>query len=180
MNPKRNYWRDLKCKPGSDREQLRSAYRAIARATHADAHQGSNEHRESFEAAVGAWKVLGDDQKRLEWWLERQAWLKDCGAIECTGCGSAIKIGDGIGIQRCPLCKTEVADSKSAADSDTMRARLYQPLADSGRRIGAQLVDATEIEAERLGRELVTESGKLLGQLILRGFSAARRRLRGQ
>lgn len=189
MNAKRNYWHDLKCKPGSDREQLRSAYRAIARATHSDANQGSEEHREAFEAAVEAWKVLSDDQKRTSWLFERHLWLKACGAIECKGCGSAVKIRQGQGQQRCPICKTDVhgfgtsapqTESEPAERSEQTSAKFYRPFADSGRRIGTRLVDATEEEAERLGQELLAESGKLLGQLIVMGFTAARRKLRGQ
>ncbi len=186
MNAKRNYWHDLKCKPGSNREQLRKAYRAIARATHSDANQGSEAHRDAFEAAVEAWKVLSDDQKQASWLFERQRWLTECGAIACEGCGSAVKIRDGKGQQRCPICKTEVAaaDRSTSSDAsderhDSTSATFYQPLADSGRRIGTRLVDATEEEAARLGQELLTESSKLLGRLIVMGFTAARRKLRG-
>ena len=39
--------------------------------------------------------MLSDDQKRISWLFERHLWLKACGAIECKGCGSAVKIRQG-------------------------------------------------------------------------------------
>jgi len=45
-------------------------------------------------------------------------------------------------------------------------------------RIGDTVLDASEREAERLGRELMRQSATLLSGLIVSGFDSARRRLK--
>lgn len=177
-DPSRNYYRDLGCKPSDDQATLKSGYRKVARETHSDANGGSDRLREAFERAAQAWEVLGDPARRAEWTNARREWLSARGAVECQGCGAGLRLAEKR-VQRCPICKAEVQPSHEPTGGDDLTERLFRPLADSGRRIGVQLVDATESEAERLGRELMNESARLLGQLIVKGFSAARRRMRG-
>jgi uncharacterized membrane protein affecting hemolysin expression len=52
-----------------------------------------------------------------------------------------------------------------------------EPLVESGVRIGGTVLDASEREAERLGKELVQQSATLLSGLIVSGFDTARRKL---
>lgn len=173
----RNLYADLRSKPSDDIAQLKSNFRAIARETHSDTNGGSEAHRGTFERAVAAWAVLGDAQRREEWTQNRADWLAQQGAVECPGCGAGVRIVPFRQVH-CPCCKTDLSDRDSARFGD-WAGRVYQPFVSSGKRLTEQLVDATETEAERLGRELVNESAKLLGELIAKGFQAARRRIRG-
>lgn len=173
----RNLYADLRSKPSDDLATIKSNFRAIVRETHSDANGGSDEHRQTFERAVQAWSVLGEPVRREAWIKRRTEWLAEQGAVECSGCGSGVRIVAFRNV-RCPNCKTvlSISDNHSGAD---WAGRVYQPFVSSGRRITEQLVDATESEAERLGRELVNESAKILGELIAKGFRSARRRIRG-
>lgn len=175
MNPQKNYYRFLLCRPTDDHDTLKSAYRQIVRRTHADANNGSEEYRILFEHAVEAWKVLGEPKLRGEYDTERAQWLSDRGAIQCAGCGEALRVTAGAK-QKCPICKQPVSNGQSAWESNFVR-----PIVDSGRRIGDAVLDTvldeSEKEAERLGRELVQRSATALSGLILTGFERARRRL---
>lgn len=172
MNPQRNYYRVLMCRPSDGLEQIKSAYRQIAKRTHTDANQGSDEFRELFEAASEAWRVLGDPAKREAYETARSNWLLQMNAIQCAGCGEALRLSRVPKPQRCPICKSPLTTEAQSATGPV----FYQPLIESGRRIGDTVLDASEQEAERLGRELVQQSAVLLSQVIVKGFERARRR----
>jgi len=176
VNPQKPYYRFLLCRPTDDHETLKSAYRKIVRRTHTDANDGSDEYRILFEHAVEAWKVLGDPKLRAEYDVARAKWLMDRQAIQCAGCGEALRVTPGAR-QNCPICKQVVSQEWTPVwDSNIVR-----PFVDSGRRIGDAVLDTvlneSEKEAERLGRELVEKSATVLSGLILTGFERARRRL---
>ena len=176
MNPWKNYYGFLLCRPTDDQETLKSAYRKIVRRTHTDANDGSEEYRILFEHAVEAWKVLGEPKLRAEYDAARAQWLMDRQAIQCAGCGEALRVTPGAR-QNCPICKHVVSQERTPVwDSNIVR-----PFVDSGRRIGDAVLDTvlneSEKEAERLGRELVEKSATVLSGLILTGFERARRRL---
>ena len=79
--------------------------------------------------------------------------------------------------QNCPICKHVVSKEQTPA----WQSNFVRPIVDSGRRIGDAVLDTvldeSEKEAERLGRELVQKSATVLSGLILTGFERARRRL---
>lgn len=172
MNPQRNYYLDLLCPVSASTEELKSAYRIIAKRTHSDANQGSEEFRGFFEAAVEAWDVLGDPDKRAAWTLARQQWLAAVRAVQCPNCGSAVRLMADRRKQQCPLCKTALSAPEPLGNSPFVR-----PLVDSGRRIGEVVLDTSQQEAERLGRELVQQGVLLLSKAIVTGFERARRRI---
>ena len=176
MNPQKNYYRYLLCRPTDDHETLKSAYRKIVRRTHTDANNGSEEYRILFEHAVEAWKVLGEPKLRGEYDAARAQWLSDRKAIQCAGCGEALRVTPGVK-QNCPICKQVVSQERTPAWEST----IVRPIVDSGRRIGDAVLDTalneSEKEAERLGREFVQKSATVLSGLILTGFERARRRL---
>ena len=176
MNPWKNYYGFLLCRPTDDQETLKSAYRKIVRRTHTDANDGSEEYRILFEHAVEAWKVLGDPKLRAEYDAERAQWMMDRRAIQCAGCGEALRVTPGAR-QNCPICKHAVSQERSPA----WESNIILPIVDSGRRIGDAVLDTVlnegEKEAERLGRELVEKGATVLSGLILTGFERARRRL---
>ena len=176
MNPQKNYYRFLLCRPTDDHDTLKSAYRQIVRRTHTDANDGSEEYRILFEHAVEAWKVLGEPKLRGDYATERAQWLSGRGAIQCAGCGEALRVTPGAK-QNCPICKHVVSKEQTPA----WQSNFVRPIVDSGRRIGDAVLDTvldeSEKEAERLGRELVQKSATVLSGLILTGFERARRRL---
>lgn len=170
MDPRRNYYRDLLSKPSDSPEQLKSNYRKIAKATHSDANGGSDEYRDLFQAATEAWSVLGDPEQRADYHSARFAWLRAVGGFQCAECGEALRLVVGQRKQRCPNCKTEL---KVSGVSDN----ILRPLEESGRRIGDAVLDVSQQEAERLGREFVQESAKIISRLIVNGFDFARRKI---
>jgi len=48
----------------ASRDEIRKAYRQLARATHPDRHPDDPEAEERFKAVAAAWEVLGDEQRR--------------------------------------------------------------------------------------------------------------------
>lgn len=170
MSPQKNYYFGLLCRPGDDADTLKSAYRKIVKRTHTDANGGSEQYRVLFEAAVEAWEVLGDASKRAQYNAAREQWLRERGAVWCQGCGEGLRLPKGEGL-RCSHCKTPVPQSSS------WKSSIVEPLVESGVRIGGTVLDASEREAERLGKELVQQSATLLSGLIVSGFDTARRKL---
>ena len=123
-----------------------------------------------------AWKVLGEPKLRGEYDTARAQWLSDRKAIQCAGCGEALRVTPGAK-QSCPICKQVVSLERTPVWEST----IVRPIVDSGRRIGDAVLDTalneSKKEAERLGREFVEKSATVLSGLILTGFERARRRL---
>ena len=178
MIPQKNYYFALLCRPGDDAPTLKRAYRRIVKRTHTDANNGSEQYRVLFEAAVEAWEVLGDASKRKQYDAAREQWLLGLGAVWCQGCGEGLRLPEGEGL-RCPVCKTPVEEPEpDPMPQSAWKSSFVEPLVESGVRIGGTVVDASEREAERLGRELVRQSAVLLSGLITSGFDIARQKLK--
>ena len=173
MNPRRNYYRDLLCKPTDTLDTIKSCYRKIAKATHSDSNGGSDEYRELFEAATIAWSILGDPQKRASYVVARREWLEQNDGMECAQCGEALRMMANAHTQRCPTCKSAIP----VDDVPRVGSSFFRPIEDSGRRIGETVLDVSQQEAERLGREFVQQSAQLLSKLIVNGFALARRKI---
>ena len=179
MIPQKNYYFALLCRPGDDAPTLKRAYRRIVKHAHADANTGSEQYRVLCEAAVEAWEVLGEATKRKEYDAARAQWLQRLGAVWCQGCGNGLRLPDeGEGL-RCPICKTPVEELEPEPEpKSAWKSSVVEPLVESGVRIGGTVVDASEREAERLGRELMRQSAQLLSGLISSGFDVARQKLK--
>jgi curved DNA-binding protein CbpA len=173
MNPKRNYYRDLLSRVLDDEPTLKKNYRLIVRRTHSDTNQGSDEYTQMFQAAVEAWEILGNARVRAEYDEARRGWIASLGAVMCSGCGEALRIRTENRKQRCPLCKTVLTVSEEQSVPS-----IVSPVVESGYRLGARILDATEDEAERLGRELIQRSAENLSRQLMQGFDFARQRLR--
>lgn len=172
MNPMHNYYLDLLLRPGATPEAVRSAYRTITRLTHSDRHNGSETYRPQFEAAVEAWKVLGNPQIRSQYESQRAQWLSSVHSVECIGCGEALRLKQDSRQQRCPMCKMTVS---SPIPSQQERENL---LRETGVRLSTKMLEVSEEEAERLGREMLQRGAQLLGEVISDGFHYARSRLK--
>lgn len=167
MNPQHNYYLDLLLRPGATQDAVRSAYLSIMKATHSDRNNGSDLYRAQFEAAVEAWRVLGNVATRSQYERERAEWLMSLDSVQCAGCGEGLRLKRDHRSQRCPLCKM-VAESIPLQES---------VLRQSGVRLGNVMLEASEEEAERLGREMVQRGAQLLSEAISSGFQYAQRRI---
>lgn len=173
FNVKHNYYRDLLIPPSANLAMIKRAKRIICRATHTDTNNGSEEYRSLFEAAIQAYDILSDETLRSRYDRDRLEYLSRLGAIRCAGCGEGLRVGDGIRSQRCPLCKTAVASDSQQRHS----AQVPRPLRESAARLGNKVIDATQEEAELLGRVVVRHGAELLAQAVSAGFQRLRRKL---
>lgn len=173
FNVKHNYYRDLLIPPHANLAMIKRAKRIICRATHADTNNGSEEYRALFEAAIQAYDILSDETLRTRYDRERIDYLSRLGAFRCEGCGEGLRAGDGIRSQRCPLCKTAVPSAAQERPSP----QVPRPLRESAARLGNKVIDATQEEAELLGRVVVRHGAELLAQAVNAGFQRLRRKL---
>ena len=66
------YYRTLGVQPGASQDDLKKAYRALAKKYHPDLHPGDQEAETRFKEANEAYDVLGDPDKRKEYDAKQQ------------------------------------------------------------------------------------------------------------
>lgn len=68
-----DYYQLLDAEPAASKQELRDAYRRVAKRYHPDHNGDSPAAEERFKLIVEAWSILGDDAKRAEYddWLDR-------------------------------------------------------------------------------------------------------------
>ena len=68
-----DYYQLLEAAPSASKQELRDAYRRMAKRYHPDHNDGDPRAEEHFKLIVEAWRTLGNDEKRLDYdaWLER-------------------------------------------------------------------------------------------------------------
>lgn len=68
-----DYYQLLDTEPTASKQELREAYRRVAKRYHPDLNGDSPAAEERFKLIAEAWRVLGDDEKRAEYddWLDR-------------------------------------------------------------------------------------------------------------
>jgi len=64
--PKRDFYDVLGVPRGASQEDLRKAYKKLARKHHPDSNQQDPEAAKKFAEITEAWEVLGDEQKRQQ------------------------------------------------------------------------------------------------------------------
>ncbi len=79
--PERDYYKVLGLSPEASQEEIRKAYRRLAKEHHPDRHGGSKEAEERFKEISDAYSVLGDPEKRKQYDQLRQAGMRG-GAFE--------------------------------------------------------------------------------------------------
>lgn len=73
LSVREDYYQLLDSEPTADKQQLRDAFRRVAKRYHPDLNAGNPAAEEHFKLISEAWRVLGNDEKRAEYdaWLER-------------------------------------------------------------------------------------------------------------
>ena len=66
------YYRTLGVQPGGSQDDLKKAYRALAKKYHPDLHPGDQEAETRFKEVNEAYEVLGDPDKRKEYDAKQQ------------------------------------------------------------------------------------------------------------
>lgn len=66
------YYRTLGVQPGASQDDLKKAYRALAKKYHPDLHPGDQEAETRFKEVNEAYEVLGDPAKRKEYDVKQQ------------------------------------------------------------------------------------------------------------
>ena len=101
----KNLYAILAVPPRATLEQIRTAYRSLARQTHPDHNEGGEGE---FIALRQAYAVLSSPEKRAAYDAERLAWMRQIGAVACNQCGTANRITHRPAadeIVRCAACK---------------------------------------------------------------------------
>lgn len=66
------YYRTIGVQPGASQDDLKKAYRALAKKYHPDLHPGDQEAETRFKEVNEAYEVLGDPDKRKEYDAKQQ------------------------------------------------------------------------------------------------------------
>lgn len=182
-----NLYRVLGVSPSATPEQVKAAYRKLAQAHHPDKNGGEDAQ---FKEISAAYEILGDAARRAEYARQRQAWLTEQGAVECPGCGQALRPGarQKRGVLQCGKCGTQFptaqADEPSPAAPESSRSRppdvvqvVATRLREHGQRIGNQVIVEAAVAAEQLTDEMVAQAASVAAEGLRAGFARIRTRL---
>ena len=79
MQPEHDYYKTLGVNPDATQEEIRKAYRKLAKKYHPDANPGNEKAEQVFRAIATAYAVLGDETKKAEYDRERSGVQPDRG-----------------------------------------------------------------------------------------------------
>ena len=73
LSVREDYYQLLDAEPSASKQELRDAYRRVAKLYHPDLNADNPAAEERFKLIVEAWRTLGDDAKRADYddWLDR-------------------------------------------------------------------------------------------------------------
>lgn len=176
--------------PTASGEEIKSAFRTLAKQHHPDRSGGQDAR---FKELSAAYEVLSDAAARAAYDRTRTAWAHARGAVLCRGCGHAVRIPPSLNADaaqaRCPHCKTSVAEpvpsagpgqagpSADALASSPILQALAERLRAHGQRIGSQVLIETAEAAESLSDEVLTGVASLAVEGVRTGFDKLRSRL---
>lgn len=147
-----NHYATLRLPPTATDDEIKSAYRRLAREAHPDMSQGGTD---AFCALAAAYQVLSDPARRRAYDLEFQRWLKSVGALACGKCGAANHVPPFRGEQRavCGRCKADLGITEESRRAAAREALVYQAATvvdDLGGEVLAMAHDALRLGLGRL------------------------------
>ena len=92
----KNYYADLGVSSSASAEDIKKAYRKLARENHPDKNPGDKAAEERFKKAAEAYDVVGDDAKRKEY-DELKSMLRSGGGFGGLGGGGGMPGLPGLG-----------------------------------------------------------------------------------
>lgn len=168
MSPQ-NLYRVLQCAPTATLEEIRSSYRRLARLNHPDRGGSAS----AFQGLASAYEVLSDPLQRGAYDRDRAAWIAQVGAVACTRCGEANRLGSVPQGQTpcCGLCGHPLPQGQ----------RSRSPLAQQARAlvldVGDRVLQQSSALAVEVGTTVTERTQTLVTDAVDRGFSALRERL---
>lgn len=182
----RNLYGVLGVAPSSSAQELRSAYRKLARICHPD--RGGEEER--FKEIAAAYAVLSDPERRVAYDAQRTEWLHAQGAFACRSCGHGIRIPRGMtGAGRCARCKTEFEQPpveppigppvpEAPTDAPSLMASLAELLRMHGERVGSWILLEVARAAEQVPDEVAAELTARAAAFVRNGLVRLRQQIR--
>ncbi len=149
----KNLYATLAVPPRATLEQIRTAYRSLARQTHPDHHEGGESE---FIALHQAYEVLSSPEKRAAYDAERLAWMRQIGAVACDRCGTANRITHRPAadeIVRCASCKAVLPltlGEMRTAQRQTLVREATRLVDEVGVDLAELLADATKSGIDRI------------------------------
>lgn len=120
-----NHYATLRVSPSATEEQIKSAYRKLAREAHPDVNKDGTEQ---FRALAATYEVLSDPARRRAYDVEFLRWLKAVGALACSKCGAANHVPPFHGEQKpvCGRCKLDLGITDDHRRTAAREALVYQ------------------------------------------------------
>lgn len=163
MRPSENLYALLHVRPDVSGEDLRRAYRRLAREYHPDHNGGDARKTERFREVQAAYEVLSDPQTRQIYDRARAEWAQSLRAVLCRACGQANRPRARRGEQSCGACDELLP----------MPAEDPGILGDLADRAGSRLRE----ELSDMAAESVGKLGQRLARLTHDGIDAGARAL---
>ena len=163
MRPSDNLYALLQVRPDVSADDLRRAYRRLARELHPDHNGGDARKTERFKELQAAYAVLSDPEERQGYDRARAEWAQSLRAVLCPACGQANRPRTRRGEQSCGACD-EVLPLPADEPS------LIGDLADrAGSRLREELSDFAAESVGKLGQRLarLTHDGIDSGARVL-------------
>lgn len=106
-------------------EEIRSAYRRLAREVHPDVNPAGAER---FYALAAAYDVLSDPVRRREYDAELTRWHTSIGAMSCPKCGTTNRVPPFRADQKpvCRRCKADLGVTEKQRRATAREALIYQ------------------------------------------------------
>ena len=144
----KNLYAVLGVERDATKEQIRSAYRQLARQVHPD-QPGGNAAR--FRDVREAYETLIDDARRAAYETARAAWLTERNLIDCPRCGITLAKYrlDGVGT-RCRVCKTPLTEWTASGRLKIRGVRFVHGAGDLAEDLVAGSVEVAQAHVDEL------------------------------
>lgn len=138
------YYRDLWISQIATPDQIKSAYRKLAREFHPDHHASQRADTEQFLAIGEAYETLSDTTRRKTYDAELNTFLRRRGWVLCPACGAHNDVPEipESKIATCGRCRAHLPVTEKERRSSQVTALREQAI-DVAAELGADLLDVT-------------------------------------